>query len=108
MTLSPETAMVRLRRLYRDANHCDATSNELAHKWALAPEIWAEHQIRFRNWGYAVTEATVRNCRLLTARIATAAASQGITVNELIATFPPPSADDDQSVQPDDNDQEPA
>jgi hypothetical protein len=108
MTLSPETAMVRLRRLYRDANHCDATSNELALNWAFDPEIWATHKIRYGNWGFAVAEATVRNCRTLTARIANAAEAQGITINELIATFPPPSADDDQSVQPDDNDQEPA
>ncbi len=92
--------MVRLRRLYRDANHCDATSNELALKWAFSSEIWAEHQIRYRNWGFLVTEATVRQCRNLTARIAQAADAQGITVDELVATFLPPSADV-QSVQPD-------
>jgi hypothetical protein len=94
MTLAAETAMVRLRRLYRDANHCDASTNQLVLRWALAPEIWAEHQIRYRNWGFLVTEATVRQCRSLTARIASAAAAQNLSIQDLVNTFPAPSVDE--------------
>ncbi len=32
------------------------------------PELWAEHQIRYRGWGYAVTEKIVRRVRILRAQ----------------------------------------
>lgn len=69
MTISPETALHRLRKLYRDAHHCDAPSDQHAIDWAKAPELWAEHQIRFRGWSWHVTESTVREARRLYNRI---------------------------------------
>jgi hypothetical protein len=32
------------------------------------PELWAEHQIRYRGWGYSVTEKIVRRARILRAQ----------------------------------------
>jgi hypothetical protein len=70
--MDPQTALHRLRRLYRDAHHCEPPSDQHAIDWAKSPELWAKHQIRFRNWGYLATEATVRECRRLFNRIASA------------------------------------
>ena len=72
MTLAPETALHRLRKLYRDAHHCDPATDDHAINWAAKPELWAEHQIRFRNWSWHATEATVREARRLHNRIAAA------------------------------------
>lgn len=72
MTISPETALHRLRKLYRDAHHCDAPSDQHAIDWAKAPELWAENQIRFRGWSWHVTESTVREARRLHNRISAA------------------------------------
>lgn len=69
MIISPETALHRLRKLYRDAHHCDAPSDQHAIDWAKALELWATHQIRFRNWSWEATEATVREARRLHNRI---------------------------------------
>ncbi len=87
MVIAPETAMFRLRRLYRDANHCDCQSNEQALTWALKPEDWATYQIRFRNWSFYVTEATVKHCRILTNRLSCAAQDRGLTPIELVNSF---------------------
>jgi hypothetical protein len=92
MSIAPETAMLRLRRLFRDANHCDCQSNQQALAWALKPEQWAEHQIRFRNWSWFVCEATVKNCRIFTNRIIRAAQEQGVTAEELVASFDFPAS----------------
>jgi hypothetical protein len=86
--------MVRLRRFYRDANHCPPKSNEQALDWALSPELWAEHQIRYRNWSWSVTEATVRNCRELSNRIKNAAAEKSLTPQQLVASYPFPASPD--------------
>jgi len=72
MSITAQTALHRLRKLYRDANHCDAATDELAIAWAEKPERWAEHKIRFGGWGYIVTEATVREARQLHRRITAA------------------------------------
>lgn len=69
MSISLETALHRLRKLYRDAHHCDAPTDQHANDWAKAPEQWAEHQIRYRNWSWHATEATVREARKLYNRI---------------------------------------
>ena len=69
MSLSPETALHRLRKLYRDAHHCDAPSDGHLFDWAAKPELWAEHQIRFRGWSWHVTESTVREARRLHNRL---------------------------------------
>ncbi len=69
MTLKPETAIHRLRKLYRDAHHRDPANDQHAVNWAAKPELWAEHQIRFRNWSWHATEATVREARRLHNRI---------------------------------------
>ena len=37
-------------------------------KFLEHPELWAEHQIRYRGWGYAVTEKIVRRARILRAQ----------------------------------------
>lgn len=63
--LSPETALHRLRKLYTDAHHCEPPSDDHVLEWARKPELWAEHQIRFRNWSWHATEATVREARKL-------------------------------------------
>ena len=84
--------MVRLRRMFRDANHCDPVSNEQALNWALKPEVWAEHQIRFRNWSWFVCEATIKACRVHTNRIVRAAQLRGLTPQELVASFPFPAS----------------
>ncbi len=65
MTLSPTTALHRLRALYRDAHHCDPPSDDHVLRWASKPELWATHKIRFGNWSYEATEATVRQARTL-------------------------------------------
>lgn len=71
--MTPETALNRLRKLYRDAHHCDPASDDLVLRWAEKPELWAEHQIRFRNWTWYATEATVKLCRQLSRRARLAA-----------------------------------
>lgn len=92
MSIAPETAMVRLRRFYRDANHCDPTSNWQALSWALKPEQWAEHQIRFRNWSWYVCEATIKQCRILSNRLQRAADAAGLTPEAFAATLPFPES----------------
>ncbi len=72
MTITPETAIHRLRKLYADAHHCEPPTDGHAINWAAKPELWAEHQIRYRNWSYQATEATVREARRLSNRIAAA------------------------------------
>lgn len=72
MALTPETALHRLRRLYRDAHHCEPPTDGHAINWAAKPELWAEHQIRFRGWSFHVVESTVREARRLSNRIAAA------------------------------------
>jgi hypothetical protein len=66
--MDPVTAQHRLRKLYRDAHHCDPPTDEHVIEWARKPELWAEHQIRYRNWSWHATEATVRECRRLVTR----------------------------------------
>lgn len=70
MSNALQTATHRLRKLYRDAHHCDAPSDGHLLDWAAKPERWAEYQIRFGNWSYHVAEATVREARRLSNRIA--------------------------------------
>jgi len=82
--------MVRLHRLYRDANHCDSHTNQHALAWATRPELWAEHQIRYHGWTFFACEATVRQCRFLVNRITHAADRQGITPQQLVDTLPAP------------------
>lgn len=65
MTLTPETALHRLKRLYRDAHHCEPESDHLALEWARNPGLWATHQIRYRGWSYEAADATVRTARQL-------------------------------------------
>jgi hypothetical protein len=76
MALSLETALHRLLKLYRDAHHCEPPSEGHAINWAAKPELWAEHQIRFRNWSYQATESTVREARRLSNRISVASMPQ--------------------------------
>ncbi len=61
--------LARLRRIYRDAHHCEPASDQHAIEWAKSPELWAQHQIRFRDWSWHATEATVREARRLYNRI---------------------------------------
>lgn len=59
----------KLRRLYRDAHHCEPPTDQHAIDWAARPELWATHQIRYRNWSWEATEATVREARRLSNRL---------------------------------------
>lgn len=70
--MRPQTAIHRLRRLYRDAHHCDPASDALAMEWAARPERWAEYQVRHRGWSWHAAEATVREARKLHARLTAA------------------------------------
>lgn len=72
MSISRETALHRLGRLYRDAHHCDPATEQHMLDWAAKPELWAEHQIRFRNWSWHATESTVKEARRLFNRITAA------------------------------------
>ena len=72
---SDELSLCRLRVLYRDAHHCEPPTDQHAIDWAKAPELWAEHQIRYGGWGYIVTEATVKEARRLSNRLSAAAAA---------------------------------
>ena len=70
---SDELSLCRLRVLYRDAHHCEPPTDQHAIEWAAKPELWAEHQIRFRGWTWHATEATVKEARRLSNRISAAA-----------------------------------
>jgi hypothetical protein len=63
-TIPHEEILLRLRQLYKDAFHIhhDPSDSDVL-RWADAPELWAEHQIRFRGWGWSACESTIRNCR---------------------------------------------
>jgi hypothetical protein len=65
MPISRERCLSRLRVVYRDAHHCEPPTDQHAIDWAAKPELWAEHQIRFRGWSWHATEATVREARRL-------------------------------------------
>lgn len=77
-TISNEACLNRLRIIYRDAFKIPLHSitNEQVIDWATAPELWAEHQIRYRGWTYHATEATIRQCRILRKRASLAAQQQ--------------------------------
>lgn len=68
MAIDPVTALHRLRKLYRDAHHCEPPTDEHALDWARNPLHWATNQIRYRGWDYPATDAVVRECRRLYAR----------------------------------------
>lgn len=65
MPISYERSLSRLRVIYRDAHHCEPPTDQHALDWAAKPELWAEHQIRYRGWSWHATEATVREARRL-------------------------------------------
>jgi hypothetical protein len=61
--------LLRLRQLYKDAFHIHTEPSDAdVLRWADAPELWAEHQIRFRGWSWYACEGTVRHCRQYRAR----------------------------------------
>ena len=68
MSLSPKQCLAQLRVLYRDAFKVQDFDDNSVLLWANNPELWAEHQIRYRGWGYNATEAVVRHCRTLRKR----------------------------------------
>ncbi|MEN9767465.1 MAG: hypothetical protein RLZZ32_1425 [Cyanobacteriota bacterium] len=68
MALTPETALHRLKLLYRDANHCDPPTEAHVIRWAQKPELWATHKIRHSEWSWQAAEAVVRECRRLIRR----------------------------------------
>ncbi len=70
--MTPLAAYHKLARLYRDAFHVDPASPDHVLRWAESPELWAEHQIRYRNWTWQAVEAVVRNCRAMRNRAAQA------------------------------------
>ena len=59
-----EDILLRLRQLYKDAfhiHHEPADADVL--RWADAPELWAEHKIRYSSWSWSACESTIRHCR---------------------------------------------
>ena len=59
-----EDSLLRLRQLYKDAFHTHHEPSDAdVLRWADAPELWAEHQIRFRAWSWYACESTIRHCR---------------------------------------------
>lgn len=72
MTLTPETALHRLRKLYRDAHHCEPPTDGHVLEWTkpVVLEVWATHQIRYHGWSFMATEATVKEARRLANRCA--------------------------------------
>lgn len=76
MSITPnQKCLKRLRVLYRDAFKVplESISNDVAVEWAARPELWAEHQIRYRGYTFYAAEAVVRQCRILHKRAAIAA-----------------------------------
>ena len=94
MSVSPTTALHKLRRIYRDAHHCDPASDANVLAWAKKPELWAEQQIRHRGWSWHATEATVRACRVLARRAAQAIATDGTDPFDPILPIAEPATDD--------------
>lgn len=80
--LTNEQCLARLRQIYRDAfklpqdKHVDSSVIIL---WAEKPELWAEHQIRHRNWSWYAAEAVVRSARVLRKRAALAVLNAAAT-----------------------------
>jgi hypothetical protein len=64
-TIPHEEILLRLRKIYKDAFHITDSNPADADvlRWADAPELWAEDQIRFRGWSWSACESTIRHCR---------------------------------------------
>jgi hypothetical protein len=71
-SLTPDEALRRLRRLYRDAHHVRNAPVDDCQvlAWAQEPNLtsWATHMVRSRGWTYQVVEATLRQARQLLRR----------------------------------------
>jgi hypothetical protein len=68
--MKPETALHKLRNLYRDAHSCpkEFISDDNVLKWAgdsIGLEDWATYKIRHGGWGYTVCAATIREASRL-------------------------------------------
>lgn len=75
MAVIPDDEILRrLRKLYQDAFriHFEPADADVL-RWADAPELWAEHEIRHRGKSFHMAEAVVRNCRIMRGRARRAA-----------------------------------
>ena len=68
---TPDDALRRLRRLYRDAHHLTSqlVDDKDVLKWATTGHlsVWATHKIR-SGWSFLLVEGTVRSVRQLQRR----------------------------------------
>jgi hypothetical protein len=66
---TPEEALRRLRRLYRDSHHLthQPVDDEQVLNWASAGPLssWATHKIRSGTWSFLLVEGIVRSVRQL-------------------------------------------
>lgn len=85
MAVIPDDEILRrLRKLYKDAFHVHhEPSDAEVLRWADAPELWAEHEIRHLGKSFHMAEAVVRNCRSLRGRARRAAEAAAGSVLEL-------------------------
>lgn len=69
---TPEEALRKLRRLYRDAHHLtnQAVDDSQVLNWASTGSLssWATHKIRHGGWSYLLVEGAVRSVRQLQRR----------------------------------------
>lgn len=67
--LSDDEILRRLRKLYKDAHKLPYEPSDIeVLRWADHPELWAEQEIRHRGKSFFMTEAVVRNCRIMRSR----------------------------------------
>ncbi len=83
--MTPDDAYRILYRLYRDAFRCYPDCQQTVLDWAGKPELWAEHQIRYRNWSFQAAEAVVRQCRNLHSLASTSSGADPFDPNWPIA-----------------------
>jgi len=69
---TPDEALRRLRRLYRDAHHLmsELVDDKEVLNWASSGplSVWATHKIRSTGWSFLLVEKTVRSVRQLQRR----------------------------------------
>jgi hypothetical protein len=69
---TPDDALRRLRRLYRDAHHLTSqlVDDKDVLKWATTGQlsVWATNKIRSGGWSFLLVEGTVRTVRQLQRR----------------------------------------
>lgn len=69
LTYKDQECLERLRALFYRAHSLDHPVSDLeVLTWGDSTDLWAEQQIRYRGWGFAATEAVVREARIVRGR----------------------------------------